>query len=598
MKHFSNLILHSLAAAVMLWAPLCAQAQKSKSTAYDGREWLSNNAEALRQLRTGNVGTPVAFKPCAISNDFMAAKCKVVEYYGCAVYYDMERKTVIFVDDAARADYFVIFADVTNVNMGGEQDELYIECNASPTKAFDVLYNVRTNKARKVGEADMAIMGRFATRVPHTYYKTPRDKDTKLLHDYFKALAQGDYVAAQAERRKIIERAGGTGDKMPWENTFIFDSYPLIELGEAMMMSYPSKYANRNELTLPRDPFKGYDYVKQIYRRDTLLNDANAVLLSGDIRLSVDVIKKNIETELLNYARWEGTEAAYDKVLMTLYNSPLRKDARAEQERMVYMRVATSNNADDLLAYLNKFSGAEESHYTQVEQRYFKLAYEQMPPTVAGCRKYLQRCSLSPYAAEVRNKLSEYAFKELQPNTASYKAFLKEFPKSPHCTEVWYRLYESAFNELGDNLEQCQRYLAEYPESEYCDQVVDKIMDIKYAETVKAGTIEAYNTFLNSTPRNRHTDEAMSRLETLRAGGYVSTTVTTTATGGEPAGANAGAGQQHTTRVDVDTHTQQQPAQQQSAPKQQNKQPTKQQTKQPAGTNNNSGNSNLWDLDF
>ncbi|MBR6283135.1 MAG: hypothetical protein IKR25_02430 [Muribaculaceae bacterium] len=560
---------------------------------YDAREWLTVNAQSLQQLRLGG-GDMVAFKPCAIDNDFVAAKCKVVEYYGCAVYFDMERRTAIFVDDEARADYFVIFANVVNVNMGAAQNELYIECSMTHDEAFDVIYNVRTHQARKVADGDATLMRRFARRLPHVFYKDPHDKNTRLLHDYFKALAAGQYVEAQKVRHKIIVKAldedddEGNRDIVPWNNQLIFNAYPLMELGEALIMSYPAKYKERDEMQVPRDLFRGYQYVKQVYRRDTLLSEANTVLLSGDIRLSVDLIKKNLEEELLSYARWEGTEEAYDRVLTTFYNSPLRKQARDEQEKLVYTRVATTTNQNELLAYLNKFSGVDEGHYNFVEQRYFQLAYEAMPATAEGCRQYLKQCALSPHADEVRTRLAEYAFNELQPTEAACKEFLTAFPRSKHCTEVWYRLYEYAYNELGDDLSKCQRYLKEYPNSKYCEDVQRKIIDIKYAQAVRVGSVEAYDAFLKGTSWNSHTEDIEQRRAALlgqpfdmpstHQGSIENFDPTVTA---QP---QLGTAKPKT----AETKKQQKPAEMKPTPK-------------PKPENNNSTNSSngeLWELDF
>lgn len=474
---------------LLIWALVCIMARAEGNYTYDTREWLNLNSAAVQMLNNDRSGSIIPFKPCLINNDFVAAKCKIVEYYDCAIYFDPDKRAVIYVDDKARADYYVIFADATNVNMGAGNYELFIECNISPSKSYDLIYNVRTNQARKLADGDVSIISRFARRLPHINYKNPHDKVTKLLHDYFKELAAGNYVDAQKARRKLIMKAnqdqGLDSDVLDWDNTTIFNSYPLVELGEALMLSYPTKYRERDALSIARDPFRGYNYVKQVYRLDTLLNEANSVLLSGDIRLSVDMIKKNVENELINYARWEGTEQAYDRVLMTLYNSPLRADARTEQEKIVYSRIAGSSSKDDFMTYLNKFKGVDDGHYNFIEQRMFQLAYEQMPQTADGCKEFLKNYPFAPQAGEVRKKMSEYAYMELQPTVESCRNFLNEYPQSPHAEEVWYRVYELAYNEIGDDIERCDKYLADYPNSQYCDQVRWKkqsILNRRYAE--------------------------------------------------------------------------------------------------------------------
>ena len=600
---------------------------------YDTREWMNINSAAMQMLNNDRTGSRVPFKPCLINNDFVAAKCKIVEYYDCAIYFDPDKRAVIYVDDKARADYYVIFADATNVNMGPGGYELFIECNISPTKSYDLLYDLRTNQARKLADGDMNTMSRFARRVPHINYKNPHDKISKLLHEYFRELSEGDYVEAEKARRKIIMKAnqdqGIDSDVLQWDNTTIFNAYPLMELGEALMLSYPTKYRERESLTIARDPFEGYKYVKQVFRLDTLLNEANSVLLSGDIRLSVDMIKKNVETELINYARWEGTEEAYDRVLMTLYNSPLRNDARSEQEKIVYSKIAGSQSKDDFIAYLNKFKGVDEGHFNFIEQRLFQVAFEQMPATAQGCKEYLSNYPLSPHADEVRAKVSEYAYQELQPTAASCRKFLNEYPHSPHAEEVWYRVYELAYNEIGDNLELCEKYLIDYPNSQYCDQVRRKILKIKYDRAVAAGTVAAYDQFLKENSYNSYTEDIQNRRAALTGGG--SSHVTPIDTNYQPATHQrpqsevrqpavqsqqpavqsqrpATQSQQPALQSQQPASQSQQPATQSQRPAAQTQQQAKPAPKKPAqstqkqqqnGSNNsNSSTGTLWELDF
>ncbi|MBO7609735.1 MAG: hypothetical protein J6S96_06000 [Muribaculaceae bacterium] len=600
----------SILAIICLLMTLSSFAE-SKLT-YDTREWLTVNSSAVQMMNNDRSGNVIPFKPCAITNDFVAAKCKIVEYYDCAVYFDPDKRAVIFVDDSARADYYIIFADATNVNMGAGKYELFIECNVSPTKSYDLVYNVKTNMARKLADGDVAIISRFARRVPHICYKNPHDKISKLLHDYFKWLSAGDYAEAQKARNKIILKSnqdqGIDSDVLNWDNATIFNCYPLMELGEALMMSYPAKYRERDALNVPRDPFRGYQYVKQVYRRDTLLNDANSLLLSGDIRLSVDMIKKNIENELLNYARWEGTEEAYDRVLMTLYNSPIRNEARSEQEKFVYSKVAASGSVDDYLTYLNKFRGVDEGHFNFVEQRLFQMAYEQMPATAAGCREYLKNYPLSPLASEVRAKVSEYAYQELQPTSESCRDFLKNYPNSPHAQEVWYKLYEVAYDEIGDDLEKCVKYLNDYPNSQYCDQVQRKMLKIKYDKAVTAGTVAAYDVFLNENPYNTYTDDIKNRRAAVMGNNYGSTSHVTSidvvnrestpvSTSHSGQVVQSSAQQQQKVATNVQNHSvQQQPQTSQSEPKQKAKEPEKQNANKNNSSNTSTGT--LWELDF
>ena len=510
-KHLQNIAL----LVVLSFVTLFSNAQVSKNS-YNSGQWRQTNATAMLNLESSQLETEIPFKPVLINEELVTTKCKLVEFYDKAIYYDIERRMVLFVDDKARSDYYLIFVDATNVNMGANSYELFIECNVSPTKSYDVVYNLVTNKARKVAEGDMTLLRRFATMKPHIYYTQPRERNTKMLHDYFKALSEENYVAAQEMRMEICRENNALyGNDVNWNNVSIFNAYPLMELGEAMLMNYPANYSERSSMMVKRDPYKAYSYVTQVYKRDTLLTEANSVLLSGDIRLSVDQIKTGLEKELLRLARLENTEQAYDRFLMALYNSPLRKEARVEQEALVYPAASTATTEEALLRYLNKYRGVDERHYNFVEQRLFKVAFDNLQPTEAACKEYVSRFLLSPYSDQVRKRMSEYAYNEIKPNAASCRYFLENYGDSPHSEEVWYKLYEYAFNELPDDIDACNKYIELYPGSEYCDQVDKKILKIKYNNAVKANTVEAYDAFIEENGYNTYTGDVKQRRDQL-----------------------------------------------------------------------------------
>ena len=524
---------------------------------YNTQAWQEANHEAIQRLFSGPAEQWVTFSPHQVSSmsTFDRMGCMQFGFLDVLVFFDKSQHAIVYRSESAREDYYILFDNVSNAVKGIGEYEMLLECRLTRTEVYDVVYNVRTHQARRVDNVATGLLRRFESREPQMFKHGIYTVDAKLMqqwHDVFKALTGGDYVGAQNQLQGFIKQANreqGIGDDLlHWECAGIFDAYPLMELAQAMLMSYPADYSGRGAMRVGCDPVQAYQYIREIYRRTTGDNDAylnypNAILGQSDVRSSVDNIKQTIEQKMLDYARTAGTIEAYDRVIQAaaFVNDALRQQARQEQESLAYGTVDGCNDIDRYEAYLVKYeglSGLGVSHYQAIEQQLYKLAYDQMPRTLAGCRRYLAHYDTSPYVEEVRSQLSEFAFDELEPTAASCRAYLDEFHGSKHNDEVWYKLYEYAYNELGDNLEACEQYLVKYPGSGYCDQVRSKIVNIKYANACAADTWEAYDAFVKETGYNTHTADAKRRMaELAREAGLddvddESTNVTPSATSG------------------------------------------------------------------
>lgn len=496
------------------WSTLGAQ------NVYNAERWAQQNSTAIHQLFSQQVSTPQEFRPCVLEMTSVPDNCLAVKYFDIVAYFDPDRH-VAFVEDAGSKQFSLIFDQVSKMAMGVKQYELVIECDQAGHHS-EVVYNVKNHRAWLKTHGDLALARRFDVGAPKVFYKNQRDKTTVMFHDYFKALSAHDYVAAQECRHQIILKANqdqGIGDdQLHWDAKLIFDSYPLMELGEALMLSYPADYEHRSSMTVQRDPYKAYEYVNLVCHRDTLLAEANAQLVGSDIRLSVDKIKRGLESELLDDARRQGTEEAYDRVLSVFYNSQLYSTARAEQEQLVYPVVVGGDQIDALQAYLSKYRGIDMAHSDAVEARLYQVAFDQMQATVQACQRYKKLYPLSPFIEQVKQKEMEYAFETLQPTGEACRSFLNEYPASPHTTQVWHKLYEYAYNELGDDLDACQRYLNELKNSPYNDLVTRKILKIKHDRLLASPTAEACEVFLSEYPYSTYSQDIRELRDRLAAG--------------------------------------------------------------------------------
>lgn len=509
-------------------------AQYSNNANYDTRQWQAVNQQAMQQLVNGPADQWVGFTPVKVGSEFTFDRSRTLgyPYFDFVLHFDKLVHAVLFSRNSAREDYYILFDNILNVSKGAGQSEVFMLCQMSPTQFYDVVYNVETHQAKRVDTAATGLLRRFENKTPHTFYTSSDSRDKKKTqpwHDLFKALCSGDYVGGQNQCQKIIKKAnqeaGINDDRLHWEAPGIFDAYPLMELAQAMLMSYPADYSGRRSMSTPCDPIQGYQYIKQIFRRtadadDPYLKYPNAILGQSDVRSSVDNIKSTIEQHMLDYARSAKTIEAYDRVILALAfcNVGLSNKARQEQERLAYSSLVSSGlTIQSCEDYLRKYDGLGQSldHYQEIETKLAELAYEQMPHTLAGCRDFLARYEGSEYADKVRGQLSEYAFAELDTTAAACKAYLDEFHASSHNDEVWFRLYEYAFNELGDSIEACEQYLVDYPGSKYCDKVRSKIIKIKYDRACAEDTWEAYDAFLKETSYNTYTDDVKTRRDAI-----------------------------------------------------------------------------------
>ena len=505
-------------AAIATLAPQWASAR----TEYRAADWERENAAALNQITNSEIGTVVQFRAMPTGYNF-TTNPDVRQFYDCAVYFNRKTGEVIFVDDKDRTDYQLIYTRATNVGIGPNEYELFIQCDRSYTESYDLLYNVRTNQARKLSSVDMTILGRFSTMTPNVYYTDPKRERTKLLHDYFVHLAEGDYKGALGERSEIArqanEEAGINSTQLMWQTQRIFDAYPLIELGEAMLLSYPADYKNADKMPDGRDLYRAYKFVTDVYKRDTLIEQANAFLQVGDIRLRCEKIKKTIENSLLEDTRKKGTVEAYDKLIMTLYRSELLGTAMAEQEVLAYAATQNANSIAAYRKYLNKFRDTNPSHASDIENKLYTLAFQQLQPNVAACKQYRRDYSMSPYIQQVIEREGEYAFRELENTVEACEEYNLHYQTS-HNEEVWRRQAQLDYDrcQTGEDYERFFNNGYYNFATELRMAAHDSIYSKYFQKACELDTEEAYQEYIDRFRADKNAKfvyDAQSRLDKL-----------------------------------------------------------------------------------
>lgn len=470
---------------LLAWLPMSA-------FAVDSQLWADANRAAIEALIHSTQGASAKFTP--VKKEGLAPVTRnAVNFYECTAMLEKSTGVVYKQIENEFSFYYVLFAGVKDVRMGQNPSQFEMECADASGATFYVAYDMLSNTATRLPDRALLNAQRIGSSIPRLVYKQ-NGSMYKDFRNYFKCLAAGEYKDALAKRNEIYSNL----------NNDTFNAYPLWELGEAMMLSYPANDA-KSEMP-PRDLMKAYNYVAEVFKTDKYISEANTLLALSEIRLSAGAIKTKIENELIGEARLQNTEAAYDQILEVLYESPVYAQARSEQEQIAMKKLGDSENVDLILNYLNKYRYVNKEHTKLVENRLYSVEYKRMGSKWTDCSLYLNKYPLSPYADEVRTMLHDRQFSQIA-SAADCKAFLDAHPESPRCNEVWMKYADLAYQEVPDDEAALNKYLEDFAFANKKKEVEERILNIRYKKAMAEGTEEAYDEFLANNRYNKYTDE-------------------------------------------------------------------------------------------
>ena len=470
---------------LLAWLPMSA-------FAVDSQLWTDANRAAIEALIHSTQGASAKFTP--VKKEGLAPVTRnAVNFYECTAMLEKSTGVVYKQIENEFSFYYVLFAGVKDVRMGQNPSQFEMECADASGATFYVAYDMLSNTATRLPDRALPNAQRIGSSIPRLVYKQ-NGSMYKDFRNYFKCLAAGEYKDALAKRNEIYSNL----------NNDTFNAYPLWELGEAMMLSYPANYA-KSEMP-PRDLMKAYNYVAEVFKTDKYISEANTLLALSEIRLSAGAIKTKIENELIEEARLQNTEAAYDQILEVLYESPVYAQARSEQEQIAMKKLGDSENVDLILNYLNKYRYVNKEHTKLVENRLYSVEYKRMGSKWTDCSLYRNKYPLSPYADEVRSMLHDRQFSQIA-SAADCKAFLDAHPESPRCNEVWMKYADLAYQEVPDDEAALNKYLEDFAFANKKKEVEERILNIRYKKAMAEGTEEAYDEFLANNRYNKYTDE-------------------------------------------------------------------------------------------
>ncbi len=131
----------------------------------------------------------------------------------------------------------------------------------------------------------------------------------------FRAIVKNDFNQAWAQRQKITSQSGT-------------DAQVLLDLSDALILARPENTGSK--VSEPRDPWHAMTLVRNIYVRGEGIEAANEFLASEGIELSIDVIEKIIEKQLIEDTFNHDTESEYRRLLTVVDNAhPAYARARA-----------------------------------------------------------------------------------------------------------------------------------------------------------------------------------------------------------------------------------------------------------------------------
>lgn len=478
-------IIKIVALMLLAWLPMSA-------FAVDSQLWADANRAAIEALIHSTQGASAKFTP--VKKEGLAPVTRnAVNFYECTAMLEKSTGVVYKQIENEFSFYYVLFAGVKDVRMGQNPSQFEMECADASGATFYAAYDMVSNTATRLPDRTLPNAQRIGSSIPRLVYKQ-NGSMYKDFRNYFKCLAAGEYKDALAKRNEIYANL----------NNDTFNAYPLWELGEALMLSYPANYA-KSEMP-PRDLMKAYNYVAEVFKTDKYISEANTLLALSEIRLSAGAIKTKIENELIEEARLQNTEAAYDQILEVLYESPVYAQARSEQEQIAMKKLGDSENVDLILNYLNKYRYVNKEHTKLVENRLYSVEYKRMGSKWTDCSLYLNKYPLSPYADEVRSMLHDRQFSQIA-SAADCKAFLDAHPESPRCNEVWIKYADLAYQEVPDDEAALNKYLEEFAFANKKKEVEERILNIRYKKAMAEGTEEAYDEFLANNRYNKYTDE-------------------------------------------------------------------------------------------
>lgn len=277
---------------------------------------------------------------------------------------------------------------------------------------------------------------------PQAHHAIAKRGQARMMHEIFKHISAGNYEKAAQLQQELDKDIAKSRNRAACKEAL----YPLYDLAKALVKGRPATASAPVE----RDVWQAFNDVRDIYVRDTGIEQANVFLAHEDIMLSVDLIHSMIEKQLIAYTQAQNTAEAYERLVSVLAPSnPAYRDAQRQLARLEFNRLCTS--AAGCRNYMRLFP--ESPLIDQAKERTQKFDFQeaQRQNTLAGWQKFIEDYRLvknaNDYVNRAKAELRQLEEAQLANANATLKA-LDDYASS-HKRDLdnrVFRLYDNLIN--------------------------------------------------------------------------------------------------------------------------------------------------------
>lgn len=302
----------------------------------------------------------------------------------------------------------------------------------------------------------------------------PKASYTKAIRNFFSKMQEGKMRKALDELHNLQEDSEKNEEKNDRKgidtDSYLVALAPLWDLAlcVAETADIPTIDVLSSKFNLTGDYWKLYSRYLEASKQHVV----NTEQLLAEYGYSLASIREMLESKLIDETHAAHTEAAYDRLLDVLSDSPHETEMKTEREQLAFDIVKHTTTLAEAQRFVDKYSLNPE-HVSTITTLRDRLAFEVMPATLEGCKDYLANYPRSEYVDQVKTQLYQLAFDTMCGTLDGCRDYLREYPDTPHRDKTEAIIDDFMFQELseGKNPFDIQAYLAENPSTRYAEQL-------------------------------------------------------------------------------------------------------------------------------
>lgn len=314
----------------------------------------------------------------------------------------------------------------------------------------------------------------------------PKAGYVKDVRDIYKKLQEGKYRKAFDAMQELREESEKDREKNSKKGiasaTYLAALYPLWDIAECIAEGYDIPEAERMSAKsyIGYNPWHAYQLFASVCRAGKYVSQVDEFFAQSKLDFTLADIREVFEQKLLADTRALRTEEAYDRLVNTLSQSPYTDVVLAEREQVAFEQVEHTSRLIEAQRYLDKYN-INSAHIAVISRLRDRLAFEDMPQTVVGCKDYLSKYPGSEYSAQVNTLLYDFAYSEMCGTLDGCRRYQQEYPQSPHHNRVEEDIedfiYEAA--RLSDSPFELRKYISQYSAGRHIDDARQLLFTIE-----------------------------------------------------------------------------------------------------------------------